>query len=93
MPKINLDTAPRRRGTSYPPPFDQPCLQRERVPFVPDDPLKVQIRHFCDVIRKGATPISSGREGLATLAVIDAVKRAIRTGEAVAPAVPAASAA
>ena len=68
-------------------------LQRERVPFVPDDPLKVQIRHFCDVIRKGATPISSGREGLATLAVIDAVKRAIRTGEAVAPAVPAASAA
>ncbi|WP_420101747.1 Gfo/Idh/MocA family protein [Bosea sp. (in: a-proteobacteria)] len=63
-------------------------LQRERVPFLPDDPLKVQIRHFCDVVRNGAAPISSGREGLKTLAVIDAVKRAIRTGEAASPAIP-----
>lgn len=55
-------------------------LQRERVPFVHEDPLKVQIRHFCDVIRNGAAPIASGREGLATLAVIDAVKRSAATG-------------
>ena len=55
-------------------------LVRERVPFVPEDPLKLQIRHFCDVIRNGAAPIASGREGLATLAVIDAVKRSADTG-------------
>lgn len=55
-------------------------LQRERVPFVHGDPLKLQIRHFCDVIRNRAAPIASGREGLATLAVIDAVKRSAATG-------------
>ncbi len=29
--KIELATAPRRTGTSYPPPYDVPCLSRERV--------------------------------------------------------------
>jgi predicted dehydrogenase len=58
-------------------------LQRERVPYIPEDPLTVQIRHFCDVIRNGAVPIASGREGLATLAVIDAVQRAARTGQTI----------
>lgn len=58
-------------------------LVRERVPFVHEDPLKLQIRHFCDVIRNGAAPIASGREGLATLAVIDAVKRSAATGTTV----------
>jgi uncharacterized cupin superfamily protein len=28
--KIDLDTAPTRIGTAYPPPFDAPCLERER---------------------------------------------------------------
>lgn len=55
-------------------------LRRERVPFVPEDPLVVQIRHFCAVIREGATPIMSGREGLETLKVIEAVKRSAETG-------------
>lgn len=55
-------------------------LVRERVPFVHEDPLKVQIRQFYDVIRNGAAPIASGREGLATLAVVDAVKRSAATG-------------
>ena len=68
-------------------------LVRERVPFVPEDPLARQVQHFCDVIRNGAVPIASGREGLATLAVIDAVKRAARSGETVALSAPAASAA
>ncbi|CAH1693865.1 Predicted dehydrogenase [Hyphomicrobiales bacterium] len=58
-------------------------LQRERIPFPPDDPLKLQIRHFCDVIRGHATPIVSGREGLNTLRVIEAVKQAARNGMAV----------
>ncbi|MDP8916870.1 MAG: cupin domain-containing protein [Pseudomonadota bacterium] len=30
MPKIDLETAPTRHGTSYPPPYDQPCRARQR---------------------------------------------------------------
>jgi predicted dehydrogenase len=55
-------------------------LRRERIPFVPEDPLQVQVRHFCAVIRGEEEPLVSGREGLATLAVIAAVKQAARTG-------------
>lgn len=55
-------------------------LRRERIPFVPEDPLQAQIRHFCAVIRGAEAPLVSGREGLATLAVIEAVKRAARSG-------------
>ena len=31
MPKIDLSAAPRRSGTGYPPPYDEPCKLRERV--------------------------------------------------------------
>jgi len=30
MPKIDIDQAPTRMGTSYPPPFDAPCRERAR---------------------------------------------------------------
>lgn len=30
MPKIELETAPTRNGTAYPPPFDAPCRARRR---------------------------------------------------------------
>jgi uncharacterized cupin superfamily protein len=30
MPKIDLDAAPTRFGTGYPPPYDAPCLDRRR---------------------------------------------------------------
>jgi uncharacterized cupin superfamily protein len=30
MPKIDIDTAPTRFGTGYPPPYDAPCLERRR---------------------------------------------------------------
>ncbi len=30
MPKIDIDTAPERRGTGYPAPYDKPCLDRFR---------------------------------------------------------------
>ena len=29
MPKIDLDAAPRAKGSSYPPPHDEPCKDRE----------------------------------------------------------------
>ena len=31
MPKIDLDAAPRAKGSSYPPPHDEPCRDREGV--------------------------------------------------------------
>ena len=55
-------------------------IQRERVPFTPEDPLKLQICHFCDVIEHDATPLVSSRDGLNTLKVVEAVKEAARTG-------------
>jgi uncharacterized cupin superfamily protein len=30
MPKIDIDTAPTRKGSGYPPPFDAPCAARTR---------------------------------------------------------------
>jgi predicted dehydrogenase len=44
------------------------------------DPLRLQIQHFCRVIRNGEAPLVSGREGLQTLKVIEAMKRAAETG-------------
>ncbi|EJT06656.1 oxidoreductase [Rhizobium sp. CCGE 510] len=56
-------------------------LAEERVPFEAADPLCLQLRHFCDVIRGEATPLVSGREGLATLTVVEAIKRSARSGQ------------
>jgi uncharacterized cupin superfamily protein len=30
MPKIDIENAPTRFGTGYPPPFDEPCRERKR---------------------------------------------------------------
>lgn len=45
------------------------------------DPLVRQIAHFCDVIWGDATPLVSGREGLQTLRVIEALKRSAECGD------------
>ncbi|MFJ5367863.1 Gfo/Idh/MocA family protein [Bosea sp. CER48] len=73
IPALELWNHTDRRGWWEP-------LKRERIPFVPEDPLQAQIRHFCAVIRGEEEPLVSGREGLATLAVIEAVKQAARSG-------------
>ena len=77
VPQLELWSCPAKRGWLEP-------LACERVSFTADDPLKVQIRHFCDVIRGRATPVVSGREGLQTLKVIEAIKQAAQTGQSVA---------
>jgi predicted dehydrogenase len=55
-------------------------LIRERIPFVPEDPLAAQIGHFCEVIRGQVAPIMPGREGVNALNVIEAVKQSARSG-------------
>ena len=44
------------------------------------DPLANQVEHFAAVIRGEAQPVVSGRDGLKTLRVVDAVLDASRTG-------------
>jgi predicted dehydrogenase len=64
------------RGTrSWWEPFDCRTVPVERT-----DPLANQIEHFAAVIRGEAEPIVSGRDGLDTLRVTEAVARAARTG-------------
>jgi predicted dehydrogenase len=48
------------------------------------DPLSNQITHFADVINGAAHPICSGRDGLKTMQVVDAVVESARTGRPVA---------
>ncbi len=76
IPQLDLWTYPGKRGWWEP-------LAHERIAVTPADPLKLQIRHFCDVIRGRAAPHVLGREGLATLKVIAAIKQAAATGAAV----------
>jgi predicted dehydrogenase len=56
-------------------PFETSMLEVER-----SDPLANQIAHFADVIRGEVGPICSGRDGLASLLVLDAVVESARTG-------------
>jgi predicted dehydrogenase len=49
--------------------------------IVPEqDPLTLQMRHFCEVVRGTAEPLLSGREGTRTLETTLAVKKAAATG-------------
>ena len=63
------------------PDWMQPIVP-ERLPVEAKDPLGLQVRNFCAVIRGAAAPVVSGREGLNTLKVVEAVKRAAATGQA-----------
>jgi predicted dehydrogenase len=57
-------------------PFETSTESLER-----SDPLANQVKHFAAVIRGEAEPICSGRDGLKTLQVVDAVVEAARTGQ------------
>jgi len=58
-------------------------IERERLPVGREDPLGLQVRQFCRVIRGEEAPLVSGREGLLTLKVIAAVKEAAATSRMV----------
>ncbi|PDS81237.1 Gfo/Idh/MocA family oxidoreductase [Rhizobium sp. L43] len=73
LPDLTLWTS-----TSKPDWLEQ--LAEERMPCEAADPLCLQLSHFCDVIRGDAAPLVSGREGLATLKVVEAIKRSASSG-------------
>lgn len=58
-------------------------FEQSRIDYPAVDPLALQIRHFCRVIQGEEEPLVSGREGIGTLKVMEAVKRAAATGELV----------
>jgi predicted dehydrogenase len=49
----------------------------------PGDPLTLQLAHFCDVVRRDADPLVSGRDAVETLRVTLAIRDAARTGRPV----------
>jgi predicted dehydrogenase len=54
------------------------------VPVERSDPLANQVAHFVRVVRGEEEPVCSGRDGLKTLTVVQAVAEAARTGRTVA---------
>jgi len=56
-------------------PFETSTIELER-----SDPLANQIEHFAAVIKGEVAPVCSGRDGLKTLQVVDAVVESARTG-------------
>ena len=58
-------------------------LHRERIAAPQQDPLALQIRNLCGVVRGTAAPLVPAREGLNTLKVIAAVTQAAESGLAV----------
>lgn len=73
LPSLTLRTAQGER--SWYSPFDI-----RRIDFADDDPLARQVSQFARVIRGQEPPLVSGREGLETLRVIEAVKQSAATG-------------
>jgi predicted dehydrogenase len=48
-------------------------------PFPYGDSVAAEIRHFLECIGNGAEPLTSGRDNLGTMAVVDALYRAAET--------------
>jgi predicted dehydrogenase len=76
VPTMRLKVFPGAR--SWWEPFETSTVELER-----SDPLANQVTHFAAVIRGEAEPICSGRDGLNTLRVVDAVVESARTGQPV----------
>jgi predicted dehydrogenase len=73
IPTMRLTTF--RDEPSWWTPFVASAVEVER-----SDPLANQIAHFADVVRGAATPLCSGRDGLRSLRVVEAVLQSARAG-------------
>lgn len=76
LPTLHLWRYPGTRG------WDQP-LSTESRDVPPANPYAEQLRHFAAVMRGTETPLTSGRDGMRTLAATLAVKQAAETGRPV----------
>ncbi len=53
------------------------AFEYKDLSFVREDPLKLQLDHFVDVVRRKTTPKASARDGYLNMLVVDAIKRSI----------------
>ncbi|MBR0720549.1 Gfo/Idh/MocA family protein [Bradyrhizobium manausense] len=60
-------------------------LSRETIAPPASDPLAEQLRHFCAVITGREQPLISVEDAMGTLAVVEAVSEAARTGQKISP--------
>ncbi|WP_018633668.1 Gfo/Idh/MocA family protein [Neomegalonema perideroedes] len=60
-------------------------LQPRKLPVAQGDPYEAQLAHFAELIRKGGEPRVSARDATANLIVLDAIRLAAETGQAVRP--------
>ena len=53
------------------------------IPYIKqEEPLKAECQHFLDCIRSGATPISSGKQGLQLVRILEAASSSLQNGGA-----------
>ncbi|MCB2008404.1 MAG: gfo/Idh/MocA family oxidoreductase, partial [Rhodoferax sp.] len=78
VPSMRLKTYARPEDRSWWKPFETSV-----VAMVRDDPLRLQLAHFCAVIRGKAQPLVSARDGLANLRVTEAIAAAAARGDTV----------
>jgi predicted dehydrogenase len=76
LPNLALWTCPGKDSWMEP-------ISATKVTFGFDDPLVRQIDHFAKVIVGTENPLVSGKEGLETLRVIEAVKQSAKSGQTV----------
>ena len=78
VPTMRIKTYARPQDRSWWKSFDTGI-----VPMIRDDPLKLQLAHFCDVVRGHAPPLVSARDGLANLRVTEAIATTAANGTTV----------
>jgi predicted dehydrogenase len=61
-------------------------LERTQLPVVADDPLPLQLEHFCRVVRGTEEPVLDAEGGMRSLAVALAVQQSAVSGQPVEPA-------
>ncbi len=80
-------SVPTMRLKSYPQPEDRSWWKpfgSETVEWVREDPIRLQMGHFIDVVRGTAQPLVSARDGLNNLRITEAVVEAAGSGRVVA---------
>jgi predicted dehydrogenase len=75
VPTMRLKTYRRPEDRSWWKPFDA-----GRVPLTREDPIRRQMEHFGAVVRGEAKPLVTAADGLANLAVTEAITRAAASG-------------
>ncbi|HET6803393.1 MAG TPA: Gfo/Idh/MocA family oxidoreductase [Casimicrobiaceae bacterium] len=83
VPTMRIERYADARHRSWHEPF-----VKSTAPLDVVDPLARQLAHFCDVIRRRATPLVSARDGLRNLEIVAAIGEAARSGVVVSTASP-----